>query len=80
MQKHVFEAFSSYLQNEKAPFWTVFQVYHMETAFLKRFQFLKMKKHVLEAFLSLQNEKTRFWSIFQVHGSHLFESFFNFQR
>ena len=77
MQKHVFEAFSSYLQNEKAPFWTVFQVYHMETTFLKRFQFLKMKKHVFEAFFKymeatflnrfsiLKDKKSRFSSAFE---------------
>ena len=41
----------SYLQNTKhMSFWNVFQVCNIETIFLKRFQYWKTKKHVLEAF------------------------------
>ena len=53
-EKHVLEAFSSYLQNKKVRFCIVFQVHNMETTFLNRFSVLKNEK---ARFSSLQNEK-----------------------
>ena len=61
MQKHVFEEFSSYLQNEKSTFLNCFSSLQHGNHLFESFSILKNKKaRFFETLLNLQNEKTRF--------------------